>query len=40
MVDDEGRLRPAYEALGHEMETGWLAAVAAGEGATEEAVGA
>jgi ATP-dependent DNA helicase RecG len=40
MVDDVGRLLPAYEAFAREMAAGWLAAVAAGEGATEEAVGA
>ena len=40
MLDEDGRLLPAYLAFGAELEQGWLAAVAAGEGAAEEAVGA
>ena len=40
MLDEAGRLRPAYAAFGAELQGGWLAAVAAGEGATDEAVGA
>ncbi len=40
MLDADGRLLPAYAAFGAELAGGWLAAVAAGEGATDEAVGA
>jgi ATP-dependent DNA helicase RecG len=40
LLDDAGRLRPAYDALARELTSGWLAAVATGEGATEESVGA
>ncbi len=40
LVDEHGRLAPEHEALARELETGWLAAIAAGEGADEEAVGA
>jgi ATP-dependent DNA helicase RecG len=40
MLDADGRLLPAYAGFGSEIEAGWLAAVAAGEGASEEAVGA
>ncbi len=40
MLDDDGRLLPAYDAFGRELAAGWLAAVATGEGATEESVGA
>ena len=40
MLDAEGRLQPAYASFAQELATGWLAAVASGEGATEESVGA
>ena len=40
MLDEAGRLLPAYADFGAELQSGWLAAVAAGEGATDEAVGA
>ncbi len=40
MVDAAGRLSPDFAAFADELEHGWLAAVASGEGAAEEAVGA
>jgi ATP-dependent DNA helicase RecG len=40
MVDEAGRLLPRYAPLARELEHGWLAAVAAGEGAAGESVGA
>jgi RecG-like helicase len=40
LVDEHGRLRPAYEALGHQLDDGWLADIASGEGADDEAIGA
>jgi ATP-dependent DNA helicase RecG len=40
MVDEQGRLDPRYAALEHELHHGWLADIAAGEGADEEAIGA
>jgi ATP-dependent DNA helicase RecG len=40
MLDEEGRLLPEHADFAHELERGWLAAVASGEGADEEAVGA
>jgi ATP-dependent DNA helicase RecG len=40
MLDAHGRLLPEHEAFGRELEDGWLADIAAGEGADEEAVGA
>jgi ATP-dependent DNA helicase RecG len=40
ILDEEGRLLPEHAAFARELEHGWLAAVAAGEGADEESVGA
>jgi len=40
MLDDSGRLLASHASLGHELEHGWLAAVAAGEAAAGESVGA
>jgi ATP-dependent DNA helicase RecG len=40
LIDENGRLRPGYEALGFELEQGWLADIASGEGVDEEAIGA
>ncbi len=40
MLDAHGRLLPEHAAFGRELETGWLADIAAGEGADEDAVGA
>jgi ATP-dependent DNA helicase RecG len=40
MLDADGRLLPGYAAFAAELSGGWLAAVAAGDGAADEAVGA
>jgi hypothetical protein len=40
MVDEAGRLLPRYAQLARELEHGWLAAIAAGEGAAAESLGA
>lgn len=40
MVDEAGQLRPVFSAFAQELECGWLAAVASGEGAAQESVGA
>lgn len=40
MVDGSGQLLPDFATFGHELEQGWLATVASGEGAAEESVGA
>ena len=40
LVDEHGRLRPAYEAFGRELAEGWLADIASGEGADQESIGA
>jgi len=40
LVDDHGQILPSHEALARELSDGWLADIAAGEGADEEAIGA
>jgi len=40
MLDEHGQLPPGLGALRHELDEGWLAAVASGEGDSEENVGA
>jgi RecG-like helicase len=40
MVDPHGRLDPRYAAFEAAMRDGWLADIARGEGAEEEAIGA
>jgi ATP-dependent DNA helicase RecG len=40
MLDDEGLLPPRLADLEKELETGWLAGIAAGEAASEDSVGA
>jgi ATP-dependent DNA helicase RecG len=40
LLDEHGELRPGAESLRHELEHGWLAAIVAGETATDESVGA
>lgn len=40
MLDQQGQLRPEYSRLAEELATGWLAAIASGEGADAESVGA
>ncbi len=40
LVDAHGQLAPEYAALGHELTDGWLADIAAGDEADEEAIGA
>ncbi len=40
MLDAGGKLLPEHEAFGRELSLGWLASLAAGEGAAEEAMGA
>jgi ATP-dependent DNA helicase RecG len=40
LLDQHGQLRPGLELLRTELDDGWLAAIASGEAASEEAVGA
>jgi ATP-dependent DNA helicase RecG len=40
LLDEDGRMLPGYAALAEELAQGWLREVAAGEGASEAAVGA
>jgi ATP-dependent DNA helicase RecG len=40
MLDEQGQLLPAHAAFARELERGWLALVAAGEGVEEEVMGA
>jgi ATP-dependent DNA helicase RecG len=40
LLDDLGRVPPEYAAFAEELEHGWLADIASGEGADEDAVGA
>ena len=40
LLDENGRLLPEWASLQHELEQGWLAAIASGDAATEDSIGA
>ena len=40
MLDERGRMLPRHAAFERELQAGWLADIASGEGSDEEAIGA